>query len=420
MSNEIIEIKEGILLHKIYTNKFKTNLLSVFLTIPLSRENVTKNALFTTILKRGTKNYKTQEEISKKLEEMYGAEFNLGIEKIGDNHIIKFYLEILDDEFLPKKENLTIEAINLLFELIFNPFTENNGFSEEYCNQEKENLKQIIESKIDNKGMYALDRCIENMYPKEPYGIYKYGYIEDLENINPKDLYCYYKEVISKCKIDIFVSGNIKEEQLEAINQNKEIKNLFSRKPEIIIDSLNKKANNQIKEIQESMNITQGKLVIGLDVNKEEQNKYVALMYNAILGGTPNSKLFQNVREKASLAYTAASNYAKQKNNIFIRCGIEIENYEKAVKIIKEQLEDMKNGNFSKEEYENAKKYIISTIEAIPEEQDSEITYYFGQELSKNKKTLEQYKQEIEKVTKQDIIDIAKSIKINTIYFLKN
>ena len=137
-------------------------------------------------------------------------------------------------------------------------------------------------------------------------------------------------------------------------------------------------------------------------------------------GGTANSKLFQNVREKASLAYTASSSYVKAKNNIFIKCGIEIANFEKAVKIIKEQLEDIKNGKFEEADIDDAKRTIISNVKTIPEEQDTEITYYFGQEISNVKYTLEEYVEKINKVTKEQIQKLEEKININTIYFLKD
>ncbi|MFR5684389.1 MAG: EF-P 5-aminopentanol modification-associated protein YfmF [Clostridia bacterium] len=422
MSIQEVMIKEGIKLHKIETNKFKTNLIAVFLTTPLTRENVTKDALITAILRRGSKNLPSQNEISKKLEEMYGGEFDCGIEKTGDNHVIKFYLETLNDEFLPEKEELLKKSMNILFDIIFNPYVENEGFKEEYFQGEKENLKQLIEGKIDNKATYALDKCIEHMYQNEAYGLYKYGYVEDLEKMSAKDLYQYYQDLISKCKIDIFISGQIGNEVEEITRGNEMIKQLKQRNPEYIQDSRKeKKEKDKIDEIKESMKIAQGKLVIGLDIlNYDNQAKYVALMYNAILGGTANSKLFQNVREKASLAYTAASSYVRQKNNIFIRCGIEIPNYQKAVDIIKKQLEDMKKGDFTQEELENTRTYILSTIKGIEEEQDTEITYYLGQELSGYKMSIEEYENKIKEVTKEKIIEIAKQIKINTIYFLKD
>ena len=144
------------------------------------------------------------------------------------------------------------------------------------------------------------------------------------------------------------------------------------------------------------------------------------MVYNTILGVGSNSKLFQNVREKESLAYSCSSNYIKRKQIIFARAGIEIENYEKALEIIKKQLEDMKNGNFTDEDITNAKNLIYATIANIEEEQDTQISYYYGQELAKSNVTVEEYKQKIEAVTKDQIIEVAKNIQINTIYFLKD
>ena len=130
--------------------------------------------------------------------------------------------------------------------------------------------------------------------------------------------------------------------------------------------------------------------------------------------------MFQNVREKASLAYTARSNYVRQKNNIYIRCGIEIENYEKALKIIREQLEEMKSGNFTEEDLQNAKKYMVSGLQSVQDEQDSEITYYIGQELSGKLTTFDEYIEEVNKVSIEDVKNVASKIKINIIYFLRN
>ena len=191
------DIKDGITIHKINTNKFKTNLFAIFLAVPLRREDVTKNALITAILRRGSKNNPTQDIISKRLEEMYGATFDCGIEKTGDNHILKFYLESINEEYLPKKEDLLKESVNLLFDVVFNPNIEDGKFNEEFLEQEKYSLEQIINSKIDNKAMYALNRCIEEMYENKPYGIYKYGYVEDLKNIDGHNLYEQYKKIIS-------------------------------------------------------------------------------------------------------------------------------------------------------------------------------------------------------------------------------
>lgn len=416
------EIKKGIKLHLIKTEKFKTNLVAVFLTTPITRENVTKNALISAVLRRGSKNMPTSLQISQELEEMYGASFDNGIDKTGDNHVLKFYLESVNDNFLPnEQENILKSSIDKLLEIILNPVTENGVFKEEYVKQEKENIKRIIEGKVDNKARYAIDRCIEEMYKDEPYGLYKFGYIEDLKNITPQSLYEQYVQLIQNCKIDIFVSGNIENNVEEIINNNENIRMLEDRDPKYLINELEKKEKVEEKEIIEEQDVVQGKVVIGLDLSLEnDAQKYDALVYNSILGGTANSKMFQEVREKASLAYTAGSSYVRYKSNIFIKCGIEIKNYEKAMKIIRKQVEDMKNGKFTDEEIENAKKSIISTIRSIDDEQDTQITYYFGQEITGNRITEDEYIEKIKNVKKENIVKIANSLNVNTIYFLRN
>ena len=415
------EIKTGIKLHTIKTEKFKTNLISVFLSMPITRENVTKNALISSILRRGSMNMPTLLEISKTLEEMYGASFDNGIDKTVDNQILKFYIETINDNYIPQNgENMLKTSIEKLLEIVFNPLIKDGGFNEDYVKQEKENIKRIIKGKTDNKAMYATERCIEEMYKNEPFGLYKYGYIEDLENIDAKNLYKYYKKMISTCKIDIFISGNVDEQTAEILKENENIKKLQERKPKTTFE-VSKKEKVEEKEIIEQMDVTQGKIVIGMDLTLEDiKQKYDAIVYNAILGGTANSKMFQEVREKASLAYSAGSTYLRYKGNIFIKCGIEIKNYKKALEIIRKQLKDMQNGIFTDEDIENAKKSIISGIRSIDDEQDTEITYFFGQELTNEKISTEEYIKNIEKVAKDDIIKIANSLQINTIYFLKN
>ena len=422
MEYKQIEIKKGIKLHTIKTEKFKTNLIAIMLTTKLDRENVTKNALIPAVLRRGTKNLTTQEEINKKLEEMYGASLDCGLDKTGDNQVLKFYIETVNDEFLPQEaENMLKISLEKIFEFVFNPYLENGCFKKEYVEQEKENIKQIIDGKIDNKARYSLDRCIEEMYKDQPYGLYKYGYVEDMKDINEKNLYEYYQNLINECKIDIFVSGIIDEETENIINNNENIIKLKDREPQYNEPEIKAKKSEKENDVQESMDVTQGKLIIGMDLDIDDDNlRFDVMIYNSIFGGSANSKLFQNVREKASLAYTASSSYYRFKNNIFINCGIEIKNYEKALEIIKQQIEDMKKGNFTDEEVENAKKGIIASIKIIDDEQDTEITYFFSQELSKSKCNIEQYMQRISEVTKDKVVDVANKVSINTVYFLKD
>ncbi len=426
MSKTSIEIKQGIKLHCIKTDKYKTDITCIIITTPLKRETVTKNALIPFMLRRGSKKIPSQYLISKELENIYGASFNCGIDKMGDNVVLKFYIESISTEYALNNENILKESIEDLLDIVFNPLTDDKGnLNKDFLDVEKQNLKNTIESKIDEKDSYSFDRCISEMYGEKGYGLYKYGYVEDIQKITIEELSDYYNYLIQNSKIDIFVSGNIDENRIAGLlNANENIKKLKPRIENYILNNEyteSKQPVEKVKEIKESMNVTQGKLVLGLDIISNMENlQATSMVYNAILGDGANSMMFQNVREKASLAYSAKSTLVKQKLNIFIRCGIQIENYEKALNLIKVQLENIKKGEFSDEDIFNAKTYLISGLKNVNEEQDTEIVYYIGQEIAKTNMTLEEYISKIENVKREDIINLANNINLNTIYFLKD
>ena len=431
-------------------NKFKTNEIAVFVTIKQTKENATKNALIPAVLRRGSANFQNQLEISKKLENMYGASFNCGVDKSGDYIILKFFIETINNEYSDSKENLAQEAFNLLTDIVFNPLVENDGFNINYVKQEKDNLAKIINSKKDDKANYAYQRCVEEMFKNNPYGIYKYGSLQDLEKINEKNLYEYYLNIIQNSPIFIYINGknansiNVDEninnnfkiafnnnsneynenDDLQEKNENAEIEDnknteIKDNKNIEIVDNKNTKleALQPINIVKEKLDVTQGKLIIGL--NAPSENKYAVTMYNTILGGGANSKLFQNVREKESLAYYASSRYIRRKNAIIIRTGIELANYDKAVKVIKEQLEEMKKGNISDYELSSAKTLILASLKLIPESQEDIMAFDFDQDVFNENLTFEQYYKKIENITLNEIIDVANQVRINTIYYLE-
>lgn len=420
------EIKEGIKVHLIKNDNFKTDFTVVFLTIPLEKESITKNALIPAILRSGSHKYETYQKISEELEMLYGASFDCGIDKTGDNLVLKFYVESINDNYLPQINNNLEKVLEILLDIIFDPKVANDEFDAEYIEIEKRNLEMIIKAQKDDKDQYAYDRCINIMYNNSGYGLSKYGNLEDLQTINPHNLYEQYKQLIDNAKIDIIISGDYDEEKiLNYVETNELIKKLNPRKEKININKYSteiKDKKDKANEINEELDIVQGKLVIGLDILPNELGdfRFISILYNAIFGNGVSSKLFQIVREKESLAYTAKSEYIAQKNNIFIRCGIECQNYEKATELIKKLLEDMKNGEFSEEDIKKAKDYILAGVDAINEEQDSQILFLFGQELTKMPLTIEEHKNNIQKVTKEQIVEFANKIQLNTIYFLKN
>ena len=425
MEKKDFDIKQGIKAHLIKTDLFKTNMVSVIITVPLTRENVTKNALMVSMLRRGSANYKTQTEISKELENLYGAAFECGIDKYGDNQILRFYIDTINDKYALNQEEILKNVMNILLDIICNPLMENGNFKEEYLKVEKENLARIIKSKIDDKDLYAYEECISKMYGENGFGLYKYGYVEDLNDINVENLTEHYKNIIQNSKMDIFVSGDFDEDNVKnIIVENENIKSLRPRIENYILNNefteCKQKVEN-VNEIIENMDVTQGKLVMGLDVDLQtDKLQFKTLLYNIILGSGANSLLFQNVREKESLAYSIRSLYVKQKSNIFIRAGIEIPNYEKALNLIKDQLEIMRKGEFSDEAFNSAKEYVKAGVVAIETEQDTGIVYYIGQEISKTNTTIEEYLKNIESVTREDIIEVANHVNLNTVYFLRN
>lgn len=425
MNKTSCDLKQGIKAHFIKTDLYKTDLTCIIITTPLKRDTVTLNALIPFMLRRGTKRLPNQSLLNKELENMYGASFNCGIDKMGDNVVLKFYIESISSEYALDSENILEMNLNNLLEIVFDPIQNESLLNEDFLNLEKDNLKKVINRKIDDKDSYALDRCISKMYGDDKFGLYKFGYEEDVDKITIEDISNYYNWLIQNSKIDIFVSGNIKPKEIEEfLSKNDNLKKLRPRIENYILNNEfteSKQIVENANEIIEKMDVTQGKLVIGLDILSNMENlQIVSLVYNAILGDGANSMMFQNVREKASLAYSARSTFVKQKLNVFIRCGIQIENYEKALDLIKVQLENLKNGKFEEEDVENAKTYLISSLKNVAEEQDTEVIYYIGQEISKTNMSLEEYISKVESVTKDQIVELANSIQINTIYFLRN
>ena len=395
---------------KIETKKFKTNVYALYLTIPLTKENVTYNALIPTVLKRGCEKYNNQLEISKKLEEMYDATFGIGITKVGNNEVLKFYLESLNNNYLPKNEDLSKTSIEMLLNIVMKPYLVNEKFDDDYVEQEKENLKKVIESRKDNKDTYATNRLLEEMFKEEPYGLYKFGNIDEIDNITSKKLYEKYKELIKNSEKYLYIVGDVENLNIESYN--------IDEKEITISKEFPVKVSEKENIVKEQMDVTQGKLVIGLNTPNNKQE--VIALYNTILGKGANSKLFLNVREKEGLAYSAGSTYLKRNNAIIISTGIEVSKYNKAVEVIKNQLKDMEDGNITEKEMKDAKQFINAGLNLINESSENMIEYRFDKDLYNEEIDIEKYRKKIEEIKKEDIVKVAKQIKIDTIYFLGN
>ena len=394
---------------KIETNKFKTTQVALFLTIPLKREEATKVAMIQSLLKRGSKNYPDMFEINRMLDSMYNATLRYNITHAGDNCVLKYEITTINDKYALENEDITNSAINMLFDIVFNPYIEDGGFKEEYVKQEKKNLIQAIESKIDDKQAYSRIRCTEEMFKGESYSTYALGYVDEVEDLNGKNLYEKYKEIIENARIDLVLCGeNLDKIKIPEINAGKEDYKAIKEEHKILSEE---------KVVREALDINQGKLTIGLNITGKDT--YKNALYNTILGGGANSKLFQNVREKASLAYHVSSQYVKSKDVIFIRAGIEFDNFDKTVSIIKKQLEDIKNGNVSDDEFNSAKELMLASLKMLKEDQDGMIESYFSNNLFEHETDIDKIYENVSKLTKEDAINAGKNVSIDTIFFLE-
>ena len=417
LKSERINISKGINLNLIKMDKFKSNLLSIYLINPLERKNVTKNALIPLVLKRGTNTLNTNLEIQRKLEEMYGSDLSISVNKRGEKHVIRFTIEGPKTIYVNDKKYM-MEIVDLLKSLSFNPYLEKGVFSEEYVEQEKENLKRLIEAKINDKRSYAIERCIEEMCKNEKFSIYSLGYIEDLEKIDNRTLYEYYKNIISRAPIEIFYVGQYENDFIDYLTTSFKLDrgDIFKFDREYIT------GNVQIKNmVYEDMDINQGKLVLGYrtDIPYESSLYNGLLVASEILGGGSNSKLFRSVREEESLAYYIGSKVYKYKSLMLIDGGIDFDNFERTIEIIRCKIDEMKKGDFTKEDMDIAKKSIKTSMKSINDSIFLISEFFFSQVLTDDERSLEEILGDINRVTEEEIIQASNNINLDTIYFLK-
>lgn len=418
-NNKTINLGKGINLTLIPEEKFKSNLVSIYIQRILDRDEVTMNALLPSIIKSGSEKYPSAREMSYHQDDLYGVSIGADSSKRGESQVITFKIISTDEEYLD--EQIFKKVVKYLDEVVNHPLVIDGGFKEEYVAIEKENLKNRIESIINDKGRYAVERAREEMFKNEKYGISDLGYLEDIDKITAKGLYEHYVNIMKTSPIDIVVEGNFDEDEIVEI-----ISNGFDFHRENIIEiprvDFIKKVD-EIKVIKEEMDITQGKLVMGYrcNVDYKDEFKYYSLFVGSnVLGGGPHSKLFVNVREKESLCYYIYSSLEKYKTSMFISSGIESENYDKTVELIGEQLKSLKEGKISDEELLNSKSAIISSLKTIKDSLGGSSDFYFSQSMGGTNTTVEKIIEMIEKVTVSDIVEAFKNIELDTIYFLSN
>ncbi|WP_273130464.1 EF-P 5-aminopentanol modification-associated protein YfmF [Metabacillus sp. HB246100] len=420
--NEQVDHINGLSLHTISTPKFKTNTIVLKLLAPLRKEDVTFRALLPYVLQRGTKSFPSSTSLRQYLDSLYGATLHVDLSKKGENHIITFRMEVANEKFLSDSTPLLEKAVKLLSEILLSPLTDHDAFNQEIVSQEKRTLKQRIQSVYDDKMRYSNLRLVQEMCKEEPYALHVNGEIEDVDAITATSLMDYYKKSLETDKIDLYVVGDIEQELVK-----KHVSQYFQiTKQEYSVSSskqldVDKATAVKEKEVIEEQDVKQGKLNIGFrtNVTYQDDNYYALQVFNGIFGGFSHSKLFINVREKASLAYYAASRVESHKGLLMVMSGIEFQNFDQAVTIIKEQMQAMKNGDFSEEEFLQTKAVIRNQLLETIDTAYGLVEIIYHNVISLIDRTFEEYLDGIENVTPDQVREVASKIELDTVYFLK-
>ncbi|QHN48966.1 insulinase family protein [Geobacillus stearothermophilus] len=418
MVDEKVTAVGPVRVHTISTDKYKTNTLVWKMKAPLAKETVTLRALLPYVLQSGTADYPSVKALRTYLDELYGATLNVDLTKKGEHHIMTIRIDVANERFLPEQTPLLSKALQLLADLLFRPALDGGRFVTDIVEQEKRALRQRIQAVYDDKMRYANMRLVEEMCKGEPYALSPNGELEDVDAITAERLHRYYERALAEDELDLYVIGDVDEE--EVLNTVRQRFLLPDRAEPARTPQAQAKARGEVKEVIERQDVKQGKLNIGYrtNVTYEDDDYYALQMFNGIFGGFSHSKLFINVREKASLAYYAASRLESHKGILMVMSGIEPANYEKARRIIDEQMQAMKNGDFTDEEMAQTKAVIRNQLLETLDTPRGLVEVLYHNVVSTRKRPIDEWMAGTDQVTREDVVRVADKVELDTVYFL--
>lgn len=408
-------------LHLIPSKKYKTITIVAKMNAPLNRETITQRVLLPSVLRQGTKHYPSREALQFKLDDLYGASLSLDSRKSGSHHILNVRMQVANQKYIGNESSIISDAIELLNEVIFNPYVVDGGLNPSIVEREKKTLDQHISSIIDDKDSYAQMRLIDHMCKGENYQIHSHGYQEDLGKITPESLYDYYQTLLTEDVLDIYVLGDF-----DHADVTKHMKEKIERKGQaheadeaLAVEDVITHVE-EVKDITEYQDVKQAKLHLGYRTGITYQDDAYPglLIFNGIFGGYPGSKLFLNVREKHSLAYSVGSGAESYNGLMFVVSGIAASDYEQARAIIEKQLEAMRNGDFTDKQVEELKVLMIGQLLETMDSAQGMIELLYRNILGGRDRSLTVLMEEIQAVTKTDVIEIANKVQLDTVYLL--
>lgn len=403
-------------LNVIKTNNFKTVRVEVKFRNVVKKEEITLRNLLKMVLIESTKKFDTERKFVIESEELYDLKLSSTSSRVGNFTTLSFNLTFLNEKYTEK--GLHNKSLDFLMEVLFNPNVSNNKFDSLSFNNCVNKLEKSIMGRKDNKTKYSIFALLQHM-GDYAYSYDQYGYLSDLKNIDEAKLYEYYKKVLMNDLVDVYVIGNVDSNEIkEYFINNFKINSFKKEKMNVLIDEV--LPRKRVKVFKEEDDVNQTKIAIGLRFNdvSEYERKYVLYVYNEILGGSGNSLLFDTVREKNSLAYYINSIAQGYDNLLIIYTGIDKDRVDLGLKLIKKTIKDIEKGKFTSDMFNNAINMITSSLKLSLETQPSVINNYYAMNIL-NSDDINTRISKFEKVTKEDVINFSKKIKMDTIFLLE-
>ncbi len=418
-----VELMPGVFLRTIHTEKFKSAYLSLNMMEMISQETASLNALVPDVLRRGCEGYPDMESLSAALDEMYGGAITPIIRKKGETQCVGFGLSLLDDRFTPDGTKVLEPAAALLGKLLLKPVTEEGVFKASYVDSEKQNLIDEIRSEINDKRSYATQRMVSLMCQGEAYGVDKLGDEESAQAITPQTLWARYQTLLREAEIEIFYCGSAPHDRVEGA-MRRALANLpTDRDPQPTDCQICVNARTaEPRVIEESMDVSQGKLAMGFrtgGITAWDEDYPALLMTNAIFGGTAMSKLFMHVRERLSLCYYASSGLERLKGIVLVSSGVEFDKADQAKAEILAQLDCIRGGEIEDWELEGARRILIGGLQSTLDSQSGQDDFWLGQAVAGLDHDIQSVVTQLEQVTADQVVAVAKKLELDTIYFLK-
>lgn len=411
-----VQIANGVHFNSIYDDRFKTSLIAVVMAVPLDKETVSPNAVVPGILTRSCKAYPTYIELSRRLDSLYGASLSGSSKKYGEMQVISLSASSIDDRYSLDGEPVFEKTAELLCSALFEPNAVNGEFDKDTFDQEQIQLIDSIDAQFNDKRTYANLQMTQLMFANEKYGINRLGTKEQALALTPKTAFDAYKNILKTAKVEIMCLGSSSSE-----NILKMFKERFSCERSIseCTTKIVRKAET-IRKKTDKTDVVQSKLIMGFrtDCAEPEESVPALKLMCAVLGGTAHSKLFNNVREKLSLCYYCISRTDVTKGVLTIESGVEKKNIEKTKSAVLKELDDMKNGIITDEEIDNAKRSLNTAYLSVTDSGSQLQGWYINRMLINDFSSPEQEAQKLNAVTKDQIVEAAKKLTLDTVYVL--